>query len=98
MNKEFVEVKINLENQIKINNTLNNELDFKMQKINSLNEYKSKLLENLIEIRETNEEDPEEVKRRMLEEMKKGQSDKKMTYQEIQNRQSQVQDVMMNIN
>jgi len=34
----------------------------------------------------------------MLEEMKKGQSDKKITHQEIQTRQGHIDDVKMNIN
>lgn len=98
MKRELVDANVNVKNQNDILLILNEEINDKLQKINSFNEHKSKLVQEVKESKETNEEDPEEVKRRMLEEMKKGQSDKKMTHQDIQNRQNQVQDVMMNIN
>jgi hypothetical protein len=46
----------------------------------------------LFEINDSKEEDPEEVKRRILEEMSKGQSDKKITHQEIQTRLGHISD------
>jgi len=98
MKRELVDANVNVKDQNDILLILNEEINDKLQKINSFNEHKSKLVKEVKESKETNEEDPEEVKRRMLEEMKKGQSDKKMTHQDIQNRQNQVQDVMMNIN
>jgi len=98
MRREQTEVNINLDSQKELIESLNKEIEIKCQKLNSLNDHKTQLKSDLFEINDSKEEDPEEVKRRMLEEMSKGQSDKKITHQEIQTRHGHISDVNMNIN
>lgn len=98
MNKEQTEVDIKINSQKELIESVEQEIKATNSKLNSLNDHKAQLKSDLFEINDSKEEDPEEVKRRMLEEMSKGQSDKKITHQEIQTRHGHISDVNMNIN